>query len=57
VSEVTALTILDDVEQSMTAAIKAIDEDLLEFLHEDGAYLVSWRDDIRTAMKLLGENL
>ncbi len=60
-NEVTALTILDDVEQTMSAALKRLERhepDLLEYIDgEHGVYLEAWRDDIRTAMKLIGGNL
>jgi hypothetical protein len=50
------MSILDDVEQGMTAALKKIELDHLEALSDRyDAYLESWRDDVLTALKVVAK--
>ena len=48
-----ALMLLDDVEQQMTAMLKHLDSSLIEHLNEDGVWLESWRDDVKSAAQLI----
>lgn len=46
------MSLLDDVEQSMTASLKKIDYDTQEaFSDRFDLYLESWRDDVLSALR------
>jgi hypothetical protein len=47
------LSLLDDVEQQMTAMLKRLDSSLVEHLNEEGVWLESWRDDIKSAAQTI----
>jgi hypothetical protein len=47
------LSILDDVEQQMTSMLKHLDSSLVEHLNEEGVWLESWRDDIKSAAQTI----
>ena len=50
------MSILDDVEQGMTASLKKIELDHLEALSDRyDAYLESWRDDVQTALGVVSK--
>ena len=50
------MSILDDVEQGMTASLKKIELDHLEALSDRyDAYLESWRDDVLTALRIVSK--
>ena len=50
------MSILDDVEQGMTASLKKIELDHLEALSDRyDAYLESWRDDVLTALRVVSK--
>ena len=47
------LCLLDDVEQQMSAMLKHLDSSLIEHLNEEGVWLESWRDDIKSAAQTI----
>ena len=50
------MSILDDVEQGMTASLKKFDYEDLETLSDKfDAYLESWRDDVLTALRVVSK--
>lgn len=49
--------VLADVEEQISTMLKHLDSAFIEHLNEEGVWLESWRDDIRTAIKRTGVNL
>ena len=50
------MSILDDVEQGMTASLKKIGSSHLEALSDRfDAYLESWLDDVQTALRVVSK--